>query len=148
VNRRLWADYFDQRNIRYAFFSAANAAALQELRREIELAKVREVEKEAPENEESSGSDDEDGPQTPEDETFESQESAQSFPLPTEEDSEDARDPRTRVLSVLELEDLFSRVAPDLMSMAHNPPVDRANFFRPQPLRMQLVTTLPNWWSA
>jgi len=113
----------------YAFFSAANAAALQELHREIELAKVREAEKEAPENEESSGSDDEDDPQTPEDGTFEPQESAQSFPLPTEEDSEDTRDPRTRVLSVLELEDLFSRAAPDLTSMDHDPPVDRANFF-------------------
>ena len=127
MNRRRWADYFDQRNVRYAFFSAANAAALQELRREIELAKAREVEKGAPENEEFSGSDDENDPQTPEDETFEHQEGAQSFPLSTEEDSEDARDPRTRVLSVLELEDLFSRAAPDLTSTAHNKSIDSAN---------------------
>jgi len=118
VNRRLWADYFDQQNITYAFFSAANAAALQELRREMELAKTRETEKEVAGNDESSGSDDEDGPQTPEDETPDAQESAQLFPLPVEEDSEDARDPRTRVLSVLELETLFFRVAPDLTSMA------------------------------
>ena len=129
MNRRLWADYFDQRNVTYAFFSAANAAALQELRREIESAKAREAEKEASRNEESSGSDDEDDPQTPEDGTFEPQESAPPFPLPTEEDSEDARDPRTRVLSVLELEDLFSRVAPDLTSMVCNPSVDRTDFF-------------------
>ena len=113
----------------YAFFSAANAAALQELRREIELAKVREAEKEATRNEESSGSDDEDDPQTPEDETLEPLESTKPFPLPTEEDSEDARDPRTRVLSVLELEDLFFRMAPDLTSMACGPPIDRADFF-------------------
>jgi len=124
MNRRLWADHFDQQNVAYAFFSAANAAALQELRREVELAKIRETEKEATGNEESSGSDDEDGPQTPEDETPDPQESAQSFPLAVEEDSEDARDPRTRVLSVLELEDLFFRVAPDLTSMTFNLPAN------------------------
>lgn len=83
----------------------------------MELTKIRETEKEAARNEESSGSDDEDDPQTPEDETPDPQERAQSFLLPTEEDSEDARDPRTRVLSVLELENLFTKVAPDLTSM-------------------------------
>lgn len=119
MHRRLWADYFDQQNITYAFFSAANAAALQELRREMELAKTRESEKEAAGNEESSESDDEDDPQTPEDETSDPQERAQPFLLPVE-DSEDTQDPRTRVLSVLELEDLFFRVAPDLTSMARN----------------------------
>lgn len=84
----------------------------------MELAKIREADRGADGNEESSGSDDDDDPQTPEDETPDPQESAQSFPLAVEEDSEDARDPRTRVLSVLELEDLFFRVAPDLTSMA------------------------------
>ena len=83
----------------------------------MELTKIRETEKEAAGNEESSGSDDEDDPQTPEDETPDPQERAQSFLLSTEEDSEDARDPRTRVLSVLELENLFTKVAPDLTSM-------------------------------
>ena len=94
---------------------------------------------------ESSGSDDEDDPQTPKDETPESQESDHPFPLPVEEDSEDARDSRTLVLSVLELEDLFLRVAPDLTSMAYSPSVDRTNaFFRPQLSRTQPVTTPPN----
>ena len=129
MNRRLWADYFDQQNVNYAFFSAANAAALQELRREMEQAKTREAEKEITGNEESSGSDDEDDPLTPDDEVPEPQESAQSFPLPMEEDSEDARDPRTRVLSVLELEDLFFRVAPSLTSMTRNFSVKQANVF-------------------
>ena len=133
VHRRLWADYFDQQNVTYAFFSAANAAALQELRREMELAKIQETEKEAAGNEESSGSDDEDDPQTPEDETPDPQEHAQLFPLPVEEDSEDARDPRTRVLSVLELEDLFFKVAPDLTSKAHNLSADKANALFPPP---------------
>lgn len=129
MNRRLWADYFDQQNIAYAFFSAANATALQELRREIELAEIREIDRAATGNGESSGSDDEDDPQTPDDETPEPQESAHQFSLPVEEDSEDARDPRTRVLSVLELEDLFFRVAPDLTSMVCRLSVDQANVF-------------------
>lgn len=36
--------------------------------------------------------------------------------VPTEEDTPDGRDPRTKVLSVLELEDLFISAAPDLSS--------------------------------
>lgn len=36
--------------------------------------------------------------------------------MPTEEDTPDGRDPRTKVLSVLELEDLFVSAAPDLSS--------------------------------
>ena len=117
----------------------------------MELAKIREMEREAPGNEESSGSDDEDDPQTPEDEMPDPQERAQSFLhlLPVEEDSEDARDPRTRVLSVLELEDLFSRVAPDLTSMAYSLSVDKANVLFPlQPSRMLLVTIPLNSWLA
>jgi large subunit GTPase 1 len=87
------------------------------LRREAELAKTEQ----GPADEgESSGSDDEDDPKTPEDEVPDPHESGLQFRLPLEEDSEDARDPRTRVLSVLELEDLFFRVAPDLTSMAFN----------------------------
>ena len=109
---------------------------------------MREVEKGAADNEESSGSDD-DNPQTPEDEIPDPQERPQSFSLPVEEDSEDARDPRTRVLSVLELEELFSRVAPDLTGMTHNISTDEADIPRPlQPSRTPLVTVPRNSWSA
>ena len=115
----------------------------------MELAETREAEKEAAGNEESSGSDDEDDPQTPEDETSDPQEHAQLFPLPVEEDSEDARDPRTRVLSVLELEDLFFKVSPDLTGMASGLSACKADVpFRPQPSRMLLVTTPQNSWLA
>ena len=113
MHRRLWADYFDRQNVAYAFFSAANAVALQELRREEESAKVLVAEEDAG-NEESSESDDEDGPRTPEDDVNDPHRSAQLFQLSVGEDSDDSDDPRTRVLSVLELEDLFLRVAPDL----------------------------------
>ena len=119
--RQLWADYFDQQNVTYAFFSAADAAALQELRRGLDLAEIQEKEKNAAGNDGSSGSDEE-HPQTPEDEMIDPRESGQSLRPSLEEDSEATHDPRTRVLSVLELEDLFFRVAPDLTSMAFNPP--------------------------
>jgi len=33
-SRRLWADYFDTQGVCYAFYSAANAVALQEAKRE------------------------------------------------------------------------------------------------------------------
>ena len=36
--------------------------------------------------------------------------------MPTEEDTPDGQDSRTKVLSVLELEDLFISAAPDLSS--------------------------------
>lgn len=88
------------------------------------------MEKEAADDEESSGSDDDD-PQTPEDDISDPQERPQSFPLPVEEDSEAAHDPRTRVLSVLELEELFSGVAPDLTSTAYNLSTDQADIPRP-----------------
>lgn len=45
--RRVWADYFEEHGIRYAFFSAANAAALQAAKAEAEeLARQEEEDKE------------------------------------------------------------------------------------------------------
>jgi large subunit GTPase 1 len=41
--------------------------------------------------------------------------------VPTEEDTPDGRDPRTKVLTVLELEDLFISAAPDLSSKECSP---------------------------
>lgn len=109
---------------------------------------MREAEKEAVDNEGSSGSDDDD-PQTPEDEIPDPQERPQSFPLPVEEDSEDTRDPRTRVLSVLELEELFSRVAPDLTGMMYTISADEANIRHPLQRSRTLLVTVPlNSWSA
>ena len=88
----------------------------------MELARTRETET-GVNNEEASGSDDEDVPRTPEDEEPGPHESGQRLQPPAEEDSEAARDPRTRVLSVLELEGLFFQVAPDLTSTSFNPSV-------------------------
>lgn len=113
----MWADYFDSQNVRYAFFSAANAAALQELRREAEAAKEEAENREnelvgsESDDEESDDSDAEDENSSEED----AEENKHLYQV-TEEDNPDGRDPRAKVLSVLELEDLFLKTAPDLSS--------------------------------
>ncbi|KAI0361378.1 P-loop containing nucleoside triphosphate hydrolase protein [Trametes cingulata] len=132
--RKLWADYFDSQGVRYAFFSAANAAALQEARREAEAAAAR-AEEEAAAAAEAASKDDGDEPtETDEDAEDESDEESEqdeeAVPESHDEDSSDdesedgtwhpveegpeAQDPRTKVLSVLELEELFIKSAPDL----------------------------------
>lgn len=121
--RCLWADYFDSRGIHYAFFSAADSAALQEARREALEAAMRAENGnkpgigEPPQNERSSGEGDDQQNQTPtppdSDEELENSEESSS-----DEDyfsaGEEEEDPRARVLSVLELEDLLLREAPPL----------------------------------
>lgn len=145
--RRQWADYFDSEGIQYAFFSAANATAIQEARRDALAAEQERLE--AEQRAQLQGSDEEideeeeeeeeevipeeiseratPPPDTPlasdvdgeidgdeeDDEDGYSTES-HDFHLMDEDDTEDGQDPRARVLSVLELEDLFIRAAPDL----------------------------------
>lgn len=126
--RRIWADYFDGQGIQYAFFSAANAAALQQARRDA----TAQAEEEQLQDEVSLS--DSDGPDTPSDDVSEDDFTEEPVPksppqsesdtddehqyVHTEEDSPDGKDPRTKVLSVLELEDLFVTTAPDLSSEA------------------------------
>ncbi|KAI6162036.1 hypothetical protein EDD17DRAFT_1776881 [Pisolithus thermaeus] len=95
--------------VQYAFFSATNAVALQKLRHDLKQASDEDTDSSANESdsgvdrlglEEHEASDDEYG-----------------YVL-TEEDSPDGRDPRTKVLSVLELEELFLSSAPDLSLFA------------------------------
>lgn len=139
--RRIWADYFDERGIQFAFFSAANAAALQQARREsmaqreTESSTSRQRSDAAADQQgtnlnttaEMESSSDSEGPHTPNDHDEEndvppnsdidSESDDEWFRyVPTEEDTPDGRDPRTKVLSVLELEDLFISAAPDLSS--------------------------------
>jgi large subunit GTPase 1 len=122
----LWADYFDQQGIQYAFFSAANAAVLQQARREpsdhnseysdtegtsMEDASSHQArEGEGGEDEQSS---DEASEPPPSDELGVEEEIDESIEL---EDSPDDQDNRIRILSVRELEALFEKVAPDLAS--------------------------------
>lgn len=159
--RRYWADYFDAQGIQYAFFSAANAAAIQLARaEEEERLRLERLKLEQPDNEEDEDDDDEDDDEESEDEEEQasaavSQGAQAAKPLIGQEatdrvldhshttirdnlvaektygadDAVDAatataattlsatRDP-TRVLNVLELEELFMACAPPLSTFA------------------------------
>ncbi|EPQ60470.1 kinase-like protein [Gloeophyllum trabeum ATCC 11539] len=135
--RRLWADYFDEQGVQYAFFSAANATALQEARKEAWARAEAEAEAEdGGDDDSTSGSDDNHSESTPphseSEESDEEQEGAlghaallseeessdDELYFSSEEDTADGQDPRAKVLSVLELEALFVRAAPDLSTFA------------------------------
>ena len=118
--RKAWADYLEKEGIQYAFFSAANAAALQDARRE---ALEREAEKQRSDgsNEDSppapSGDPEEDhtnDERKPPDSSSETSDSDQTEDVDALEDRDVEVDPRTRVLTVLELESLFEHTAPPL----------------------------------
>lgn len=125
-----WADYFESQGIRYAFFSAANAAALQQARREA-LEAASQQERANGSGKENEGKEPDEGaelcrsedqkdegekvqaPPESEDEIENSDESSSEEDyFSAEEDDEFNQDPRARVLSVLELEDLLLREAP------------------------------------
>lgn len=57
---------------------------------------------------------DEDGDDSGDEDTEESEYGSEDFYFSAEEESPEGQDPRARVLSVLELENLFERMAPDL----------------------------------
>lgn len=131
-DRKQWADYFDQQGVQYAFFSAANATALQQARREALAEAAEQIHSETMQEEDVVNSEDDSSDPRPgqESEKREDAEEEQEFgddvssssdisfhdgqSLLMEDDSPDAKDPRARVLSVLELEQLFVNAAPDL----------------------------------
>ncbi|KAJ7596849.1 P-loop containing nucleoside triphosphate hydrolase protein [Mycena floridula] len=100
-----WADYLDGQHIQYAFFSAANANALQEARREAFLASQQQDESN------DAGDESEDESDSEEEASGSSEEDAY---FSAEEDSPESKDPRVKVLSVPELEELFMSAAPPL----------------------------------
>ena len=108
-----WADYFDQQGIHYAFYSAANATALQQARHDAIEAAARALEAVENDSEEES-SDDGEGP---EDSVTESGSEEEDHYFSAEEDTEEGQDPRAKVLSVVELEELFHKYAPELSGM-------------------------------
>jgi large subunit GTPase 1 len=117
--RRLWADYFNEQGVQYAFFSAANAAALQEARRQaLAEAEANETHGDGSSDnlDEIVASEEEDSEEEDSGSEDESESDDEGLYL-SEEDSPDSQDPRARVLSVLELEALFVEVAPDLSSV-------------------------------
>lgn len=128
-----------------------NVTALQEARRNAEEAQREAEERAMQGTQEQSEDEDEEGdmdektsarasspPDTPEvpDEKGDLDESDDDYSSDDEylfsvndEDTEDGRDPRARVLSVLELEDLFMRAAPNLSG-------ERLTIYKPQKGRL------------
>jgi hypothetical protein len=125
VFRRAWADYFDGQRIRYAFFSAANAKAIQEARKEAELLAAELAEEQARGDRQESESSEEEG--DGEDEIEKAVREEEEGEESEEEEgahgiwNDDDGDPRTKVLSVLELEELFVKSAPDISSKFTHP---------------------------
>lgn len=120
LGSRLWADHFDEQGIQYAFFSAANAAALQQARRD---ALAQEQQGNAvPQGDHNDIADEDDDIKEsslsdrnhPETESDSDEESDSEDYFSADDEPEEEQDPRARVLTVLELEDLFMRMAPDL----------------------------------
>ena len=114
--RRIWADYFDSQGINYAFYSATDATARQEM---LQDARVRATEvSQRIESSEEDGEADVEGSMvnvdmssTTSSGSYDPTQTGSSVDLDSDEDTEDAR---AKVLSVLELEDLFIASAPDL----------------------------------
>ncbi|KAF5385140.1 hypothetical protein D9615_001368 [Tricholomella constricta] len=121
--RCLWADYFDAQNIRYAFYSAANAAAIQQARRDaVAAAQAQAAALTEDEEERRRHADDDVQSEVLEssdsDSDYETTDGSSDFYdeayFSAEEDSPEGQDPRAKVLSVLELEGWFAKMAPDL----------------------------------
>ncbi|KAJ6519644.1 hypothetical protein C8R45DRAFT_952209 [Mycena sanguinolenta] len=117
--RCLWADHFDKQGIQYAFFSAANAAALQQARRDALERANNQEQRHDDEDEESDDEADEAEEESSDDD--ESSDEFEEFYFSAEEDSPEGQDPRAKVLSVLELESLFEKAAPDLSAFSTSP---------------------------
>lgn len=116
--RLQWAHHFESQSVGYAFFSAANASALHQERREA----LTDEPQQTPEHEPASAasplvSDEEEEVGSDVDEGLSEEEldASDDFYSAAEdtEDEEITQDPRIRVLSVLELERLFTEMAPD-----------------------------------
>ena len=108
--------------MQYAFFSAANAKALQEARRQA-FPEQMALNDDGSSEDSDIAVEDEEGNTEQEHENFEAgseeefEKEDEGLYLSGEEDSPDSHDPRAKVLSVLELEALFVEVAPDLSSV-------------------------------
>ncbi|PPQ67085.1 hypothetical protein CVT25_005686 [Psilocybe cyanescens] len=106
-----WADYFDAQGIHYAFYSAADAAAIQQARRD--AAEALELKQ----RQEEEGNDDSDEDQDAAESSKSDKENStdeEDMYFSAEEEEEEDHDPRAKVLTVQELEDMFMKMAPDL----------------------------------
>lgn len=120
--RKRWADHFDRLGVKYAFFSALNATALQEAAALAEqAAAIAELSDEEVHSEEEES--EEEG-EVPQPRKYKPQKEVKKEVIDLEKDEqreEEGYEERTRVLSVLELEELFDSAAPDLNGQSRPP---------------------------
>jgi len=110
-----WADYFDQQGVKYAFYSAADAAALQQARRDaMEAPNRTEAGQLSDESEFDDADDDGNANMDSEGNCSEDDTDGDDMYFSAEEEEEDVQDARARILSVQELEEMFIAMAPDL----------------------------------
>lgn len=102
--REGWADYFQSHQIQYAFFSAANATAIQEERARLLAAPTADDIAQVSDADEDEEEDDE---EDTDDELANKMSRGAGISTPGSDEAD-----RTRILSVLELEDLFLSQAP------------------------------------
>jgi large subunit GTPase 1 len=115
--RRQWADYFDEQGVKYAFYSAADAAALQQAQRDAAEALNRAEAEQVSDESESDEADDDDKNETDldsADNRSEDDTDGDDIYFSAEEEEEDVQDTRARILSVQELEEMFIAMSPDL----------------------------------
>ena len=118
--RRQWADYFDEQGVKYAFYSAADAAALQQAQRDaaeaLNRAEAERVSGESESDEESDEADDDknEADLDSADNHSEDDTDEDDRYFSAEEEEEDTQDTRARILSVQELEDMFIAMSPNL----------------------------------
>lgn len=114
-SRSQWANYFDQQHVYYAFYSAANATALQQARREAAEGSETLLSSDESENEASDNDRDLSGEHSAPSIGHDDGGDDDDLYFSAEEDG-DAQDPRAKILSVGELEDMLLKIAPDLSS--------------------------------
>lgn len=113
--RSHWADFFDERGIQYAFYSAANAVAIQQARRDFEERHNDKQSRSMQEHEDAIDTNNEmDEADADGTEDSSDQSSDEGGYFSAEEAPTNSQDSRVKILSVVELEDLFVKLAPDL----------------------------------
>lgn len=118
IGRSHWADFFDERGIQYAFYSAANAVAIQQARRDFEERHNNKQSRAMQEHEDAIDSNNEmDEADADGNEDSSDQSSDEGGYFSAEEASTNSQDSRVKILSVVELEDLFVKLAPDLSGL-------------------------------
>lgn len=113
-----WADYFDANGVKFAFYSAMDAAALLEQERPFPSTTLPEQQQQEtadhPGDSDDEGGSQSSGPTESEDEQPSLDSGRGGDTSESEDDAKDETDARIKVLTVKELEELFIKSAPPL----------------------------------